>query len=263
MGATWSLNFQGDNTSYLSVPYDPLLDFGTDDFTIEWYQYETNSNSYPRPFSRGSFEDNTNIIAVSIEGSKFYYWRNNSQDNDISFNIPDIRNQWVHFAIARQSGITKIFMNGLEKISFTDTTDYTSTVNLIVGNQTNLLDVASFGGFMYYLAWNKGYARYTSNFAPVENTFPPVIDSTVLIVHVPVPNSDGSLGSTVNNLNVTYADEYYPPPPLPPPPPPVNQPFYRMVGAANSDNTVFYKSHSLAASIGSTVRNSRAVSRRT
>ena len=255
MGA--SLSFLGDNTSNIIVPYDPLLDFGTDDFTVEWYQYEINSNSYPRPFSRGSFEDGSNIIAVSIEGDTFYYWRNNSTNMDISFNVPDIRNQWVHFAIARQSGITKIFMNGLEKISFVDTTDYTSDVNLIVGNQTNLIDVASFGGYMYYFAWNKGYARYTSNFAPVPNTFPPIVDSTVLFFNIGPPA--GSLGNTIipSNINVV---PYYP---GQPPPPPANQPFYRMVGSANSDNTVFYKSHSLAASIGSTVRNSRAVSKRT
>ena len=256
-GVNSSLSFLGDNTSYLIVDYDPLLDFGTDDFTVEWYQYEINSNSNPRPFSRGSFEDNTNIIAVSIEGDAFYYWRNNSTNMDISFNVPDIRNQWVHFAIARQSGITKIFMNGLEKISFTDTTDYTSTVNLIVGNQTNLIDVASFGGYMYYFAWNKGYARYTANFAPVPNTFPPVIDSTVLLLTNPF--ALGSLGENAQRPNVGFA-EYYP---GQPPPTPANQPFYRMVGSANSGNTVFYKSHSLAASIGSTVRNSRAVSKRT
>jgi len=49
MGA--SLSFLGDNTSHLIFPYDSQLDFGLDDFTIEWYQYETVSHSHYRPFS--------------------------------------------------------------------------------------------------------------------------------------------------------------------------------------------------------------------
>ena len=255
MGANWSLSFQGDNTSYLSVPYDPLLDFGTDDFTVEWYQYETVSHSHYRPFSRGSYGGGNNIIAVSIEGGTFYFWSNFGVGT--SFAIPSLSNQWVHFAIARQAGTTKIFMNGLVKSSFADATDYTSSLDLIIGNEPELSDVqCAFGGYMYYFAWNKGYARYTANFAPVPNTFPPIIDSTILMLNV--SDASGSLGSTVTRENVGN-EPYYPPPP----PTPANQPFYRMVGSANSDNTVFYKSHSLAASIGSTVRNSRAVSRRT
>ena len=147
-------------------------------------------------------------------------------------------------------------MNGISQVSFADTVDYTSSLDLIIGNEPELADIQSaFGGYMYYFAWNKGYARYTANFNPVPNTFPPVVASTVLMLNVPA--AEGTLGSTVirNNVGVEL---YYPPPP-----PSDNQTFYRMIGSVFSDNTVNYKPHSLRGSIGSTVRNSRAVARRT
>ena len=43
---TSSLYFIGDATSYLKIPATSEFDFGTGDFTIEWYQYETDSNPF-------------------------------------------------------------------------------------------------------------------------------------------------------------------------------------------------------------------------
>ena len=252
MGA--SLSFLGDNTSHLIFPYDSQLDFGTGDFTIEWYQYETVSHSHYRPFSRGSYDGSDNIIAVSIEGSTFYFWSNFGVG--ASFTIPSLSNQWFHFAVVRQSGITTIYMNGISQVSFADTVDYTSSLDLIIGDEPELTDIQSaFGGYMYYFAWNKGYARYTANFNPVPNTFPPIVDSSVLMINVAEPG--GTLGPTFIRNNVGDAP-YYPQQPSP-----SNRPFYRMIGSVFSNNTVNYKPHSLRGSIGSTVRNSRAVARRT
>jgi len=248
-----SLSFLGDNNSQLIVPYASDLDFGTGDFTIEWYQYETVSHNHYRPFTRGSYVVGDNIIAVSIELGTFYFWSNFGVG--ANFAIPSLLNQWVHFAIVRRSGITTIFMNGISQVSFADTVDYTSSLDLIIGDEPDFTDIqTAFVGYMYYFAWNKGYARYTANFNPVPNDFPPVVASTVLMLNVPA--AQGSLGSTVIRNNV-YDAPYYPPPP------PSNRPFYRMIGSMFSNNSVNYKPHSLSASIGSTVRNSRAVARRT
>jgi hypothetical protein len=39
-----SLSFIGNATSYLKIPTTESLKFGTGDFTIEWYQYQTDTN---------------------------------------------------------------------------------------------------------------------------------------------------------------------------------------------------------------------------
>lgn len=50
-----SLSFLGNATSYLRIPNTDDFDFGTGDFTIEWYQYQTDSNSFPRIFQVGNY----------------------------------------------------------------------------------------------------------------------------------------------------------------------------------------------------------------
>lgn len=51
-----SLSFAGDDTSFLLIPNTSELNFGTGDFTIEWYQYQTDSNPFPRIFQMGSYD---------------------------------------------------------------------------------------------------------------------------------------------------------------------------------------------------------------
>ena len=64
-----SLSFIGNATSYLRIPNVADLNFGTGDFTIEWYQYQTDSNSFPRIFQIGKYSVGAGIsIGVSLEG---------------------------------------------------------------------------------------------------------------------------------------------------------------------------------------------------
>ena len=116
---TSSLSFAGNAGSNISVPYSTDLDFDTgDDFTIEWYQYETDINDFPRPFSRGNYP--TANIAVSIEdGVNFDFWQN-QELNTFTYNIKPVANpppvitpSWFHFAIVRSSGTTTIYKNGV------------------------------------------------------------------------------------------------------------------------------------------------------
>jgi len=69
-----SLSFLGNSTSYLRIPNTNAFDFGTGDFTIEWYQYQTDSNPFPRIFQVGNYTTGI-FIGVSIERGILYYWR--------------------------------------------------------------------------------------------------------------------------------------------------------------------------------------------
>lgn len=68
-----SFYFVGDETSYLRIPNSADLLFGTEDFTIEWYQYQRDNNPYPRIFQIGSYGGSGTTIGVSIEGGEFYF----------------------------------------------------------------------------------------------------------------------------------------------------------------------------------------------
>lgn len=251
-----SIYFHGDSTSYLSIPTDISLndiDFRTEDFTIEWFQYQLDENPFPRIFQIGSY--NTTItIGVSIEGGSFYYWVNSSPNYVIGLNTSDYKNKWVHFAICRSSGVTQIYMDGVSIFSMSDTNDYLSGGSpLIISNESSLTNDAAFGGYMYYLHWVKGLAKYTSNFT-LSYSIPTVLPETVLLL-----TSTGFLGTSGNTV-VNNADVYSIAPIEPTPTPPnVN----KVVQSLFTDNArVYYKKGSLASCGVGSVRNSSVKSRK-
>jgi hypothetical protein len=194
-----SLSFLGNATSYLTIPSSTDTNMGTGDFTIEWYQYQTDSNSFPRIFSVGTYS--TATIAVSIEGGTFYYWSNGLGRS--GGNLGTYKNTWNHFAIVRSSNTTTVYRNGAVLISgFADAFNYTSANNMTIGNETTISAGSAYGGYLAYFHVMKGFAKYTSTFA-VPNTFPTATGNTTLLL---TATSLYSASTTVTNSNVgTFA----------------------------------------------------------
>lgn len=253
-----SLYFLGDETSYLRIPNTNDFNFGTGDFTIEWYQYQIDSNSFPRIFQVGSYDGSGISIGVSIEGGSFYYWTNGSPNYVKFLEESEYKNQWVHFAISRSSGVTQVFMNGISIFSIEDTYDFNSSDDLVVGNESTVSNGAAFGGYITYLTWVKGVALYTSDFT-VSNNYPTMTSDYVLLLTA--LSFDGTLGNTVENDNVTTVE---------------NVPTNFLSSDSSSGETtikyttplftnnslVFYKAGSLASCGVGGVSNSRYKSRR-
>lgn len=252
-----SLYFLGNSTSYISIPNNADLNFGTGDFTVEWYQYQTDSNSFPRIFQKGNYPTNLSI-GVSIEGGQFYYWRNNSPNAVVTLASSAYKNKWVHFAICRSSGITKVYMDGISIFSLADTYDYTNTQDMVVSNETIRSNPASFGGYLYYFHYVKGLAKYTANFT-VSTAMVTAIPETVLLLTA--DGASGSLGNTITNTVGTFAIT----PGLAPAPAPAPAPAFPVTKhSLFTDNSrVYYKKSSLAPGGIGGVRNYRRKARKT
>lgn len=247
-----SIYFLGDSTSYIRIPNAGDLNFGTGDFTIEWYQYQIDNNLFPRVFQMGSYNGGGTSIGVSIESGQFYFWTNSSFHAVKYLNSVEYKNIWVHFAICRVSGTTTIYMNGTSIFSMSDSNNFSSLEDLVVSNESDRSDSAAFGGYMAYFHWVKGLAKYTADFT-VPNTLPDVLPETVLLLTA--TSALGSLGNTVDN-NAGTIDVS---PLVPVEPPSVA----KMVKSLFADNSrVYYKVGSLASCGVGTVRNSSIKSRK-
>jgi hypothetical protein len=213
-----SLNFLGDSTSYLSVP-STNLSFGTGDYTIEWWQYQTDSNPFPRIFQIGN--NPTAQIGVSIESGTFFFWSNSSYI--FSYSLTTYKNTWVHFAIVRLDSVNTVYLNGTPIGStFADANNYNFSVNLLIGNETTPFDDRAFGGQLYNFEWLKGIAKYTSSFTPSTN-IPSNPSEYSLILNGSY--SGGSESGSVTNSNVTTSTNV-PYDPVPPTPTPTNTYIY-------------------------------------
>ena len=191
---------------YLTIPNSSDFSFGTEDFTIEWFQYLTNPNSFPRVFSLGSFTTGGATISVSIEEGLFYLWL-----NGVSYfgTAVSINNAWVHFAIVRLSGTVTVYLNGTPI-----TSPISNSVNLInttttftIGNESVTSTETAFTGYISNFRMVKGSAVYNANFSPPTGPLTPV-PNTVLLINSQLPSSafidSSGTGKIITSVNVSW-----------------------------------------------------------
>lgn len=157
-----SYSFDGLGTSTITSAGSADWAFGTGDFTIEWFQYETDNNSFPRIFHRGLAYP-AQEMGVSIEGGTFYGWFKGA--TSFGSAVP-YKNAWTHFAVVRSGSNLKVFKNGTQLGStVSNTTNFTDTsAALTVGRETSGTAGTQFGGYITSFRWIKGLAVYTGNF---------------------------------------------------------------------------------------------------
>ena len=155
------------------------LAFGTGDFTVECWVYQTsNANDEDGIFqistnSSGLNASNSNTITLQTQtNSKYRIYAN---DTSTAMSTPVITDKWVHLAVVRDSGTTKLFVNGIQDATtISDSRNYSGTYIAIGGYySTSYLWVGYIQDFRVY----KGLAKYTSNFIPA-STNPDILPDT-------------------------------------------------------------------------------------
>ena len=133
---------------------------GTGDFTVEWFQYETDTNSFPRIFSIGTYP--SAVLGASLEPT-LYVWANNSIATSYSQSKPT--RVWKHYAIVRSSGVIKIYMDGTSVASAANTANITNTTTAMsIGTESTRSSNNMYGGALFGFRFTKGLAVYTGNF---------------------------------------------------------------------------------------------------
>jgi hypothetical protein len=171
-----SYSFNG-TSCYLTLPGDSSWAFGTGDFTIEWFQYQTATAGYPRIFAIGAVNtDNGNYsptsIGCSIENGALIGWFSSA-----NFFLPPRTNNWDHVALVRRNGELTAYINGqLAGVAqgdsnpvpnTTNITDSTTTLYIGVenaGNPDTVSEESYFNGYITNIRIVKDLAVYTGPF---------------------------------------------------------------------------------------------------
>ena len=178
-GGSWYFDGSGD---YLTVPYAAdTFSFGTGDFTIEAYvnmsavQYTAIISSTSTSINATNhwllgFSNTANMMSFKIDGSG-----NSSITSDFS----GYYSKWTHVAVSRESGTIRLFFDGIEKASATDTSSLTGdSGNAVkIGQRYTNQDAYSIIGYMQDLRVYNGVAKYTSDFV-VPATSPDILPDT-------------------------------------------------------------------------------------
>jgi len=169
---TGSIEFD-ETGDYLAVPPTDDIILGTDDFTIEgWLYIGTN----PVGNGQGMFQISNGYLNSAVRGpavgvnngdGKWAIYYGTSQQTATAA-APSI-NTWYHVAYVRNSSTTKLYIDGTELISVSDSTNYSDTYLTIGGwYSTSFL----LNGFIDDFRITKGVARYTSSFTPPNAELP-------------------------------------------------------------------------------------------
>lgn len=163
-----SLVFDGTG-DYITFSASADFGFGTGDFTLELY---VRASAFPGAGVYWPILDFRPAGGVVPGGIFFNSTGNidyfNGSVDTVSSNAIAL-NTWAHIAINRTSGTTKIFIDGVQGASFSDSSNWATTNICAIGKH----QAAStyFNGYLDNIRITKGVGRYPAAFTPPASTF--------------------------------------------------------------------------------------------
>ena len=175
---TGSMAFDGTGDG-LYRPPTPNLDFGTGNFTIEWWMYFSSKSGFQTIMSYGYTPETSTgwLIQTGSGDGKIVFYKQSggvtvASDTGSTVNT----GEWYHMAVVRNSGTTTIYRNGTSVGSGSDTNNYVATTAkfYLGGGSSTAFDNFFFNGYIDDLRITKGYARYTATFTPPTAALPDI-----------------------------------------------------------------------------------------
>lgn len=168
-----SVYFDG-NGDYLRLSSGSQFSFGTGDFTVEGWFYQTAVNTYPLAFEIDHLAPGGIAFFLS-NGSiiQAYYTVSGGVGGFMgSANAPSL-NTWNHIAWVKNGTSFKIYVNGVAGANST----YPASLSVNGANEVFVgshggVSAYYFSGYIYDLRITKGVARYTANFTPPTAAMP-------------------------------------------------------------------------------------------
>ena len=189
--------------SYLSVPADASLALGTNNFTIEWWQYQTARGPFDSPF--GYFTTGHSFyFPIGLGQYLLYISSYGGEAGDavtISGGTLPSLNTWHHYAVVRNGTTFTLYIDGASVGTSTSTLDLGTPTEPITVGSSGGSDGATMTGYITNFRIVNGTALYTSTFTPSTTPLSNISNTDLLLVM----DSSSSLitDSSNNNLTVT------------------------------------------------------------
>ena len=188
----------------VSYPNDANLRIGTQNFTIEWFQFYQDSDANAIVFSIGTFP--TNNICVVYVGTRLYLFVQNTAYDVLS---AVTKNIWQHVALVGNGSSIKVYVGGSLKLTVTVTYNLVATDILRIGNQTDAsVPNGNYAGRITNFRWVVGTAIYNSDFSPPTAPLTAVTGTQLLLLasnESNVVKDSSGAGRTATNTGVNFS----------------------------------------------------------
>ena len=132
---------------------------GTGDFTVEWWEYQTNNGNENYLFSYGTADNFA--VAIASGGNRLNCYMGGSRIANPT--ITNNTNVWYHVAVTRSAGTYNAYFNGTRVASVANTTNITDTSStfFICSKDGTGSNNDNFPGYLTNFRFVKGTAVYT------------------------------------------------------------------------------------------------------
>ena len=169
---TGSVKFDG-NGDFLKLAPTPLFNFGTGNFTLEFWVYRAGngSTSINRIIQ---FEDGDIVspILFSESSGSIHLWMSalaGSWSIAQNVTIGSLTTAWTHVALVRNGTSIVAYVNGTSAYSTTSSASLLDASDCVIAGQSA---GRYFNGYIDDLRITKGVARYTTGFTPPTQALP-------------------------------------------------------------------------------------------
>jgi hypothetical protein len=212
-GDNWSNYFDGTG-DYLTTPDNAAFDFGTGDFTIEFWVYVSGNSTADAGGTRtaailGCFPTTgtiSNSYGFFITGSTtttgtgvFFQSYQSGTAYTISATTTVAQSTWHHIAVARSSTTTKLFLNGSEIASGTlGNQTVNSAYTITIGRIAYTGYLNELNGYISNLRVLKGTAQYTGSYTVPTAPLTAITNTSLLTCQ-----SNRFRDASTNNFTIT------------------------------------------------------------
>lgn len=200
--------FVPSDPDWMSVTGSTSFAVGTGDFTVEWWQYQTNNGNENYLFSYGAGTDNF-AVSVASGGNRLNCYMGGSRISNSTISNPT--NTWHHVAVSRNSGTYNAYFSGTRidtLVNSTNITDTTSTFFICTKDGTGGTG-DNFPGNITNFRFVKGTAVYTGATYTVPTSPLTPITGTQLLIGVKsagtVSTDNSGTGKVIFNNGATYS----------------------------------------------------------
>ena len=194
-----SLRFDG-STGYLSVPYSSNFEFGSGDFTIEFWMYSSgisNQGFMSFPHNAANYGQVLFYAGATLQlysSSDGINWDVANASSLGSINL----NAWNHIAVSKSGSSIRTFKNGVLMATITFAGTFAGTYDRCwIGDTAGN---PHYNGLFSNIRVVKGTALYTANFTP-PTTALTAVANTVLLLNT--TTAQPFVDSSSNNLTIT------------------------------------------------------------
>jgi hypothetical protein len=156
----------------LQVPAGVDFAYGTNDFTVEAWLYNTTFNGEPSWFAQSAAGTNYFVCGVLSTGVPFFNFAESGGGTVVTGPVLAI-NTWNHVAIVRRNGVVTVYTNGTGGTPVSCAQNFSDmTVAPTIGSYSHTTGQLVYKGFIYQLRITKNIARDGADLTPLTVPFP-------------------------------------------------------------------------------------------